>query len=300
MLFIFLGEMIGDVAILRGFRKEELVWDGRIGFWGLALGGLGLAISLGVGCEWERGSLCLAADAGEMPHLIQTTSLEEDYRAAAKLGLLLTRRASGVEVQEVFENVLCSCVRIQVEGHYGSGSIYRMLEDEIIVVTNRHVLQYWNEDSYVTFFNGRTSGGEVLGTSDKADLGFIRIPIDGFTYEELLVFRNIRIPNELKEEDEMQHFPAEGSKIFMVNIASKWNEPIMTEGEILANLMYLEDFGMEMLYAKGEAIPGMSGGGVFDRSGNYLGMLTGATLQNELAAVPAKIIYEEFHKFNLT
>ena len=74
----------------------------------------------------------------------------------------------------------------------------------------------------------------------------------------------------------------------------------MTEGEILATLMYLEDFGMEMLYAKGEAIPGMSGGGVFDRSGNYLGMLTGATLQNELAAVPAKIIYEEFHKFNLT
>lgn len=277
-------------------RGIDMGWKDRV--LRLALGVWGLAVSLGVGCEWERGSLCLAADVGEMPHLIQATSLEEDYRAAAELGLLLTRKASGTEVQEAFENVLCSCVRIQVEGHHGSGSIYRMLEDEIIVVTNKHVLQYWNEDSYITFFNGRTSGGELLGTSSEADLGFIRIPIDGFTYEELLAFRNIRIPDELKEEDRSQHFPAEGSKIFMINIASKWNTPTMTEGEILSDLTYLEDFGMEMLYAKGEAIPGMSGGGIFDCYGNYLGMLTGATLQNEIAAVPAKTIYEEFQKFN--
>lgn len=262
-----------------------------------ALGVLGLAVSLGIGCECGKSGLCLASGAGEMPHLIQATSLEEDYRAAAKLGLLVTRTASGKELQEAYENVLCSCVRIQVEGHYGSGSIYRMLEEEIVIVTNRHVLQYWNEDSYVTFFNGRTSGGEVLGASHEADLGFIRIPIDGFTYEELLAFRNIRLPEELKEESKAENFPAEGSKIFMIDIASKWNTPIMTKGELIAGCTYLEDFGTEMLYAKGEAVPGMSGGGVFDSNGNYLGMLTGATLQNELAAVPAKTIYEEFSKF---
>lgn len=264
----------------------------------LALVVLGLLISLGIGCEGERSSWCLAADSVEMPHLIQASSLEEDYKAAARLGLLVTRRASGKEMRETFENVLCSCVRIQVEGHYGSGSIYRMLEDEIVIVTNRHVLQYWNEDSYVTFFNGRTSGGEVLGISDEADLAFIRIPIAGFAYEELLAFRNIRIPKELQQEDEPDYFLAEGGEIVMINMAAKWNEPLMTEGEIIDGLTYLEDFGMEMLYARGEAVPGMSGGGVFDRNGNYLGMLTGATLQNELAAVPAKIIYEEFEKLN--
>ncbi|MDE5907601.1 MAG: serine protease [Lachnospiraceae bacterium] len=270
-------------------------WKDREGK--LALGILGLVVSLGIGCECGKSGLCLAAGAGEMPHLIQATSLEEDYRAAAKLGLLVTRRASGKEAQEAFENVLCSCVRIQVEGYYGSGSIYRMLEDEIVIVTNRHVLQYWNEDSYVTFFNGRTSGGEVLGISKEADLGFIRIPVTGFTFEELFAFRNIRVPKELDEQNGTEDFSVEGREIFMINMASNWNVPVMTEGEVISGLTYLDDFGMEMVYAKGEAVPGMSGGGIFDSYGNYLGMLTGATLQNEIAAVPAQTICEEYNKF---
>ena len=59
-------------------------------------------------------------------------------------------------------------------------------------------------------------------------------------------------------------------------------------------LIYLEDFQREMLYGKGEVLPGMSGSGVFDGYGHYLGMLTGGTLQGEIAAVPAKTIYDEF------
>lgn len=236
------------------------------------------------------GDYALAAQAEKMPHLIQTTSLEEDYKAAARLELLATRRAAGKEAKEAFSNVICSCVRIQVKGHYGSGSIYKMLENEIIIVTNRHVLQYWNEDSYVTFFNGRCVGGTLLGTSKEVDLGFIRIPTGNFTYEELLAFRNIRMVWETENKNESEN----ENKIFAVDMASKWNDPVMMEGELISSSAYLEDFGTEMLYAKGGAVPGMSGTGVFDRYGNYLGMLTGATLQNDLAAVPAGTIYEEF------
>ena len=240
-----------------------------------------------------EGSNAMAAEEGERRCLIQATSLEEDYRGAAKLGLLVTRRAVGGEVEEAFENVLCSCVRVKVEGHYGSGSIYKMLEDEVIIVTNRHVLQYWNEDSYVTFFNGRAAEGTLIGVSEEADLGFIGIPTAGFTYEELLTYRNIRVAQMLENEIASEKVPAEGSELFMVDIASKWNTPVMMEGQLISPLMYLEDFQTEMLYAKGEAISGMSGGGVFDAYGNYLGMLTGATLQNELAAVPAETITKE-------
>ena len=241
-----------------------------------------------------EGSNAMAAEEGERRCLIQATSLEEDYRGAAKLGLLVTRRAVGGEVEEAFENVLCSCVRVKVEGHYGSGSIYKMLEDEVIIVTNRHVLQYWNEESYVTFFNGRAAEGTLIGVSEGADLGFIRIPTAGFTYEELLTFRNIRIPQKPENENASEKVAAEDNRIFMIDIASNWNIPAMMEGILIYSYTYLEDFHTEMLYAKGEAIPGMSGGGVFDAYGNYLGMLTGATLQNELAAVPAETITKEY------
>lgn len=226
-----------------------------------------------------------AKEEMQLPPLIQTTTLESDYKAITGLSLAFTPLAPKEDLQQAYENILCSCVRIQVEGHYGSGSIYKMLENEIIIVTNRHVLQYWNEDSYVTFFDGAAMGGVLLGTSEEADVGFISVPAAAFTYEELLDYRNVRI-------DEGKA----GSKIFFVDMASDWKSPARIEGEVIEPLIYLEDFQREMLYGKGEAFPGMSGSGVFDGYGHYLGMLTGGTLQGEIAAVPAKTIYDEFRK----
>ena len=235
-----------------------------------------------------------ASDKEMMPPLIQSTTLEGDYQAAASLGLAVTRSSKEEDTQKAFEKVLCSCVRIQVNGHYGSGSIYKMLENEVIIVTNRHVLQYWNDDSYVTFFNGRVSDGNLLGTSKEADLGFISIPTDNFTYDELLAFRNIRMIRETESGDYEKETFGEGRRIFMVDMASKWNVPVMKEGEVISLSVYLEDFQTQMLYAKGNAVPGMSGSGVFDGYGNYLGMLTGGTDQGEIAAVPAGTIYGEY------
>ena len=51
-----------------------------------------------------------------------------------------------------------------------------------------------------------------------------------------------------------------------------------------------------MLYGNGDAIPGMSGCGVFDGHGYYLGMLSGGTLQSEVAAVPAQTIYVQYEE----
>lgn len=234
-----------------------------------------------------------------LPPLIQATTLEGDYRTMARLGLAATSCSEQRDLRQAYENVLCSCVRIQIGEHYGSGSIYRMLEDEIIIVTNRHVLQYWSKDCFVTFFNGAVTTGTLIGVSDEADLGFISIPTSAFTYQELLSFKNVRVPVKLpldswhKEDTESI---SERDKIFFIDIASDWRSPVCIEGEVIAPFMFLEEFQMEMLYGKGNAVPGMSGSGVFDRYGNYVGMITGGTLQGEIAAVPVEVIEEEFKK----
>lgn len=237
-----------------------------------------------------------------LPTLIQATTLEGDYRAMARLGLAVTSYAEQGDFRQAYENVLCSCVRIQVGEHYGSGSIYRMLENEIMIVTNRHLLQYWNNDCFVTFFNGAVMEGTLMGVSDEADLGFISIKASAFTYQELLAFKNVRVPvNVLLDSDhkEKTESISGGDKIFFVDIASDWRNPVCIEGEVIAPMMFLEDFQMEMLYGKGEAVPGMSGSGVFDRYGNYLGMITGGTLQGEIAAVPVELIEREWKKIFL-
>lgn len=184
------------------------------------------------------------------------------------------------EIQEdAFElsEVLGSCVRIQVEGHHGSGSIYQLLEDEIIIVTNCHVLQYWNEDSYVTFFNGAVGSGKVMAVSEQADIGFLNIQTAFLVAEEL---------EGLHAINESDCILTRGDTLYMVDIASDVWRPEVYEGQVLEPLIFLEEFGMEMLYGESSFKPGMSGCGVFDREGKYVGMLTAGTDENEIAAVP--------------
>lgn len=261
----------------------------------------------------RKGSLLLATFF--LPPLIQVTSLQGDYQALAYLGLLNTPQLVQEDNQLAFENVLCSCVRIQVDGHYGSGSIFRMTEDEIIIATNRHVLQYWNQDSYITFFDGAVASGELIGVADEADVGFVRVPITSFTYDKLLTYRNVRlVPLEGDEDSEQEENVtsiANDSKTNVTSIAndSKTNvtwlsidlatdiwKPQLYQGVIIDALVKLEDFEVEMLYGRGAAQAGMSGGGVFDGYGNYIGMMTGGTLQDEIAAVPAETVWQEYRE----
>ena len=45
-----------------------------------------------------------------------------------------------------------------------------------------------------------------------------------------------------------------------------------------------------MMLARGEALQGMSGGGVFDQRGHFIGILCGGNADGELAVLPLSII----------
>jgi len=211
---------------------------------------------------------------------------ENDQTLAGQIVVQPVKEQTG-SGQFPFENIQGCCVRVQTDGHHGSGIIYQMTEDEIVIATNRHVLQYWNEDSYVTFFNGAVGNGRAIALSEKTDLGFISVYTSFLTEEER---------EGLVKADQKKELPGAGTKIYMVDMASDvWN-PVIYEGEVLESKRYLEDFGMEMLYGEAASKPGMSGTGVFDAKGCFLGMLTGGTDANEIAAVPAAVLEEEYER----
>lgn len=217
----------------------------------------------------------------DMGRLIQSTTFEEDYQALVHLGLTGTPLLEEEDQAAAFANVLGSCVRIQGGGHYGSGNIYALTEDEIIIVTNRHVLDYFDGEGFVTFFNGRTADGRILGLGEEADVGFISVPAGLFPFEELLSLKSVRM-----RDGGCETLNASGS-FFIVDAASSPDSPVLCEGRILDERRYLADYGREMLYGGCRAVPGMSGSGIFDFYGNYIGILSGGTLQGEIAGVPA-------------
>ena len=65
-------------------------------------------------------------------------------------------------------------------------------------------------------------------------------------------------------------------------------------GTLIYSWIYAEDFSQYMMLVDGESFPGMSGGGVFDEDGNFLGILCGVNDAGESAAVPLSIILAEY------
>lgn len=200
-----------------------------------------------------------------------------------------TELLANEDCEKALENVLPSSVKIQMEGYHGSGSIFEVTETEIVIATGRHVLQYFNEDSYIIFYGGIQKKGRLLFMSETADVGFAGIPLSSFTKEELASFKKIR-----KQKDVYDAL-SKDTGFFMPDL---WEEqqPAYLRGSVGDKEKYIAEFDAEMLYGDGEARAGMSGCGIFDGYGNYIGLLSGATEHYEIAGVPLPVIWEEYEK----
>lgn len=191
-------------------------------------------------------------------------------------------------VEKACENVLCTAVRIQGSHCYGSGSIFEIKKDEIIIVTNAHMTASMDEDSYVTFFNGAECKSSIIGSSSKADIGFLRVLSSELTKEEKKQLKSVGRRREAYEKLEIN------DDFFMIDMASDSKNPVRYMGTVVDKGRFLPDYNREMLYGDGMAVPGMSGSGIFDYYGNYIGTLSGATLHYELAGVPLDAVLEEY------
>lgn len=186
------------------------------------------------------------------------------------------------------ENMLGSAVRIQGDGYCGSGSVYEIGSDEIIIVTNRHVAERFDGESCVSFFYGGECRGIVLGCSDTADIGFISVDPEGLKKEEKERLREVG-----KRESAYENLN-KNSRFFIVDIASDLSNPEIYQGAVVEKEKFIPEYGTVMLYGDGSAVPGMSGSGIFDDYGNYIGTLSGATDRYEIAGVPLPAVIAEY------
>lgn len=198
------------------------------------------------------------------------------------------------DMEKAYENVRAAMVCIQADGHNGSGSIYEISRNEIVIVTNKHVLDYFNSQSRVIFWNGEACGGRVIGVSETADIGFVGVCKDDLESNVVKRLKCVRKREKVYEDLE------KNDSFFMADIAADSGNPILYKGTVVDKERFLEEYGTEMLYGDGTAVPGMSGSGMFDYYGNYIGTLSGATKQYEIAGISLKTIMEEYKKIRLT
>lgn len=243
---------------------------------------------------------CAAAKDKELPTLVQAVSDQDVYEGMAALGMLRTQPVEHEDIQKAYEKVRNSVVRIDMPGAYGSGIVFRLEPDGIVIATNGHVLDYWQDDTgIVCFEQGGMAHAGLFGRSQEYDVGFLKIPVEGLDAELLQTVREINDPLRGYEWEyvpqEREYLLQPGQSVFYVGAGGQ-REQFCYEGTLEDLAFYIPLFGENMLYGSGYVCEGMSGGGTFDSRGYFLGMIAGGTDSNETASIPVRDICEAYEK----
>ena len=184
-------------------------------------------------------------------------------------------------LQEVCGNVM---VQIHAGNLYGSGVIYGSDEKQVWIATAAHVLEQADGAVRVTFADGFEAWTSDVRTAREQDVALLAVPRDALWDEDAkedhgAYYRSVLLSQE--EYDKVQN----GDRIIAMGSRSGVGEDAYG-GVLLQDYVYLEDFGVYMMVADVYVKPGMSGGGLFDARGNFLGILCGVAEDGEVAVAP--------------
>lgn len=225
------------------------------------------------------------------PHLIQSVTEQDFYEGMLALDLSHCPVLDREDRERAFENVRDSVVRIDMGNAYGSGVIFRLTEDGAVIATNRHVLDYWQEEeSVVRFSQGFYASARVLGSAKDCDVGFLKVEGSELGIETLLTLRNVPV-----DEKAWESLSAK-DEAFCLGADREAAEFVYQEAVVAEKEMYIDTFGGEMLYLHGFAKEGMSGGGIFDGYGHLVGLLAGGTWRGEVAGVPVDQVLSAYRE----
>lgn len=231
------------------------------------------------------------------PHLIQTVTEQDIYEGLLALDLLESRVLNEEDCEAAYENVKDCVVRLDMGKAYGSGVIWKIAPDKIVIVTNKHVLEYWDEsESSVCFWQDVSVPASILNESEDYDIGFLAVDSSELDYGVLEQLRYVHW--DMAAYQTLQS----GDEMFCVGAGNENEQDeedlFFYQGIIGDMWQYIDEFAEYMIYGHGNAVPGMSGGGTFDAKGNFIGMISGGTTREETASVPLPVIIEAFEELS--
>lgn len=194
-----------------------------------------------------------------------------------------------VDEQFLLDSICPAVVRLESGELFGSGVIWQMDEDYIWIITNQHVLveTVGTDLLQVVFWDGIRTYGEILGVSEEYDLGFVKVNLHEMGYYTIDRYFQVRYDVDTFEE------LSPGDDIFILGSAD-YPAGNLYYGTIGNKSIYMDMFQTEMLWAYCEVKAGMSGGGVFDRFGNLIGIVCAGNDEKEAAVLPIEIILSEW------
>lgn len=169
------------------------------------------------------------------------------------------------------EAVAKTAAKVKSDIAEGSGNIRSISPTYIDVVTAFHIIGNEGAAVSISFYDGVTVEGKVLRSSESKDIALVRVSrkdikkaAKDLGLDGSMDYNSIRLHTEpIFSQDDI--FIQDG------------REGTVSVGFVGSADEYIPDFDMNMIYCLCEVDPGMSGGGLFDSNGNYLGILLGGS-----------------------
>ena len=177
-------------------------------------------------------------------------------------------------------------VQLSAGGLMGSGVIYGTEENNMVIITAAHVLAQAKDAVKITFFDGYEVESADFMASVQSDVAVVRVSMEQIPEERLAKYYRVNVDNASYEGLET------GYGCIVMGSRSGVAEDAY-EGIILDPWIYMEDYGQHMIWVRAAGKAGMSGGGLFDRQGHYMGILSGVNEDDEWAVVPLGLVQAE-------
>ena len=189
------------------------------------------------------------------------------------------------EMQVVYQLARRSIVKVVVKDAAGSGIVWKINDDSIVIVSNKHLLMK-DVKAQVTFCNEESADAEMIGYSQQYDIGFLKVDNKNITANILRdIYEAVPAEDFTDEADE----PVEQS-VLQIGADLSGNKEHFSTGTVLG-VGYEPVFNTNVLKTKCYSKAGMSGGGVFDAGGRLLGMISGGEVAEDAEIREAEVSY---------
>lgn len=206
-------------------------------------------------------------------------------------GALINADSEESPAEQLRKNGAGMMVQVRAGNVMGSGVIYELQEDAAVILTAAHVAENADPAVLVTFCDGSAAEGGDVACSELADFAVVRVSLEGISEENRAKY--FCATTDKESFDALQ---AGDDCIAMGCRTAVASEAY--QGIVMDNWMYMEDYGQYMIWVQAEGKAGMSGGGLFDLQGRFLGILSGESGDGELAVVPLSLILTELDNFD--
>lgn len=242
-----------------------------------------------------------AERSGDSSLTEDTTTGDGQVAAASEIAQQQSASAVVTDVMQVVEAVMPACVSItnnftqtvqdfwgqtysQDETASGSGIIIGENEQELLIVTNNHVVDS-TEQLYVQFIDGETVEAQVKGTDASADLAVVAVKLDTIansTKQEICIAR-------MGDSDSLKI----GEPAIAIGNALGYGQSVTT-GVISALNRKIEgsnsEEGTSLIQTDAAINPGNSGGALLNMRGEVIGInsnkIGGSSIEGMGYAIP--------------